>query len=60
MRDLQPERLDVGDEDEQAGEVLTAGSDAELGALLDRIDRVAAGIGEANDLRFRGLRLQQI
>ena len=33
--------------------------DAELGGLLDRVDRVAAGVGEADDLGARGLRLQQ-
>ena len=33
--------------------------DAEFGRLLDRVDRIAAGIGEPDDLGFRGLRLQQ-
>ena len=59
LRRLQAERLDVGDEDQQAGEVLAARRDAELGALLDRVDGVAAGIGEPDDLCLRGLRLQQ-
>ena len=34
-------------------------ADAELAGLLDRVDGVAAGIGEADDLRARSLRLQQ-
>ena len=59
LRLLQAERVHVGDEDQQAGELLAALDDAELGGLLDRVDRVAAGIGEADDLRLRGLRLQQ-
>ena len=33
--------------------------DAELGRLLDRVDGVAAGIGKADDLGLRRLRLQQ-
>ena len=39
--------------------MLPAGGDAEFGALLDRVDGVAAGIGEPDDLGLRGLRLQQ-
>ena len=56
---LEAERVHVGDEDQQAGELLAALDDAELGRLLDRVDGVAAGIGEPDDLRLRGLRLQQ-
>ena len=33
--------------------------DAELARLLDRVDRVAAGIGQADHLRARALRLKQ-
>ena len=33
--------------------------DAELGRLLDRVDGVAAGVGEADHLGAGGLRLQQ-
>src|SRR6266851_410526 len=51
--------MHVGDERQQGGEVLTALGDAEFGCLLDGIDRVAAGIREPDDLRLRGLRLQQ-
>ena len=59
LRGLEAEAVHVGVEDQQAGEVLAALDDAELGALLDRVDGVAAGIGEADDLRLRGLRLEQ-
>ena len=59
LRDFQSERINVGDEHQQAGEMLAAGGDAEFGALLDRIDGVAAGIGQPDDLGFRCLRLQQ-
>ncbi len=52
--------MDVGDEHEQAGEVLAALHDAELGSLLDRVDGVAAGIGKPDNLGARGLRLQQV
>src|SRR5512138_2557167 len=34
-------------------------AEAEFAGLLDRIDGVAAGVGERDDLRLRGLRLQQ-
>ena len=59
LRGVQAERVDVGDEQQQTGKLLAAGDDAELGRLLDRVGGVAAGIGEADDLRLRGLRLQQ-
>ena len=59
LRRLEAERVHVGDEDEQAGELLAALDDAELGGLLDRVDGVAAGVGEADDLGLGGLRLQQ-
>src|SRR5262249_52772859 len=38
---------------------LPAADDAEFGGLLDGVGGVGAGIGEADDLGFRGLRLQQ-
>ena len=60
VRGREAKAVDVGDEDKQSGELLAALDDAELGRLLDRVDRIAAGIGEADDLCFRGLRLQQI
>ena len=56
---LQAERIDVGGEHQQAGETLATLDDAELGRLLDRVDGVAAGIGEPDDLGFGSLRLQQ-
>ena len=39
LRGLQPQRIHVGDEHQQAGELLTALADAEFGALLDGVDR---------------------
>ena len=59
LRGLQAERIDVGGEHQQAGETLAALDDAELGRLLDRVDGVAAGIGEPDDLGLGRLRLQQ-
>ena len=59
LRGLQAQRVDVGDEHQQAGEVLAALDDAELGRLLDRVDGVAAGVGQADDLGLGRLRLQQ-
>jgi hypothetical protein len=50
---------DVGDEHQHAGQALSALDDAELGRLLDRVDGVAAGIGQADDLGLGGLGLQQ-
>src|SRR6266511_1972260 len=59
LRRVQSQRVDILDEDEQPREVLSALDDAELGRLLDRVARVAAGVGETDDLRLRRLRLQQ-
>src|SRR5262249_33022263 len=56
---LEPERMHVVDEDQQAGKLLAALDDAEFGGLLDRVDGVAAGIGKPDDFGIRGLRLQQ-
>src|SRR6185503_21235758 len=53
------ERLHVGGEDQQAGQLLAALDDAELAGLLDRVDGVLAGIGEADDLGLGSLGLQQ-
>ena len=44
----------------QAGQALAAFDEAELGRLLDRVDGVAAGVGESDHLRLGTLRLQQI
>ena len=44
---------------QQAGELLAALDDAEFRRLLDRVGGVETGIGEADDLRLRALRLQQ-
>ena len=38
---------------------LTAGAYSELDRLLDRVDGIAAGVNQCDDLCFRGLRLQQ-
>ena len=59
LRRRQAERVHVGEEDEQAGEVLPALDDAELRRLLDGVGGVAARVGEADDLGLGGLRLQQ-
>ena len=58
LRGLQAQRVDVVDEDQQAGQLHRLG-DAELVGRLDRVDGVAAGVGQAQDLRLAGLRLQQ-
>ena len=59
MRGIEADAVDVGDKGEQRREFLAALDDAELGCLLDRVDGVAAGIGEPDHLGLRGLRLQQ-
>ena len=51
--------MNVGQKDQQASQVLAPFGDAELGCLLDRVDGVATGIGQTDDLGFGGLRLQQ-
>ena len=56
---FKPERVNVGDEQQHARELLAAIDDAELRRLLDRVGGVAAGIGEADDLGLGALRLQQ-
>jgi hypothetical protein len=58
LRRLETKAVHVGEEDEEAGEFLAAFDETELGPLLDRIDGIAAGIGEADDLRLRRLRLE--
>ena len=47
------------DEDEEAGQRLLR-RDAELLRLLDRVDRVGAGVRHADHLRARRLRLEQV
>ena len=59
LRDLQTHAVDVVHEQQERHHGLAALLDAELGRLLHRIDGVAAGIGEADYLCFRTLRLQQ-
>jgi hypothetical protein len=59
LRNLEAERMDICHEDQKARECLTASCNAEFGRLLDRVDGVTARIGKPDDLRFRGLRLQQ-
>ena len=58
LRRVQAQAVDVGDEHQQSGQALVLG-DAELVGGLDRVDRVAAGVGEADDLGLGALRLQQ-
>ena len=55
---LQAERVDVGDQHQQAGHLLAGLEDAELAAELDRIDVVGRAAGDADDLRLRRLRLE--
>ena len=50
--------MDVGQENQQPRELLFR-RDAELGRLLDRVDRVAAGIGKADHFGARALRLDE-
>src|SRR5215469_8971446 len=49
LRGLKAERMHIRQEDEKAGKVLPALDDAEFRRLLDGVDRIAAGIGKAND-----------
>ena len=51
--------MHVGDEHHDRSQVLAAGDDAELGGLLDRVDGVAAAVGEPDDLGLGGLGLKQ-
>ena len=60
LRRLEPERVDVGHEDQEAGELLAALRRwSELGGLLDGVDGVATRVREPNHLGSRCLRLQQ-
>ncbi|MGY3470952.1 hypothetical protein ACVW0I_007823 [Bradyrhizobium sp. LM6.11] len=58
LRALQPEAVNVGDEDDQAGKLLST-CYAELSRLLHGIDEVTAGVGERDHVGPGGLRLQQ-
>jgi hypothetical protein len=51
--------MNVGQEQQHARQFLAARNNTELGGLLDRVGGVAAGVGEPDDLGFRGLRLQR-
>src|SRR3546814_13091934 len=51
--------MDIRDEDQESGEALPGLRDAELGGLLDGVDRVAAGVGETDHLRAGALRLEE-
>jgi len=59
LRDLQAHAVHVVDEQQKRHHGLAAGLDAEFASLLDRIDGVAAGIGEPDHLGLGVLRLQQ-
>jgi hypothetical protein len=56
---IEPEAVNFGQRQQQPGKLLAALDDAELGRLLDRVGGVEAGVGKADDLGFRALRLQQ-
>ena len=47
MRSARPSGVDIAGGHQQAGELLAAVDDAGFGALLDRIDGITAGIGQA-------------
>ena len=51
--------MHFGEGEEQRGEALAAGDDAELGRLLDAVGGVQTRVGEADDLGPGGLRLQE-
>ena len=51
---LQSERIDVDDEEQQAGKALSAESNAELGDLLDGVDGVAPVLARAMTLAPEG------
>src|SRR5712691_2943274 len=59
LRLFEAEAMDVRQEHQQPREILPALDDAELGRLLDRVDGVAPGVRQADDLRLGRLRLQQ-
>jgi len=58
LRGLEPERVDIGDEDQETDELLATLHDAELGGLLDGVDGVAAGVREPDDLGSRNKRMR--
>ncbi|MFO1332288.1 MAG: hypothetical protein U1E95_07500 [Rubrivivax sp.] len=53
LRGGQLQAAHVGDEHQHAGELLPALGDAELRGLPIELDRVAAGVGQADDLGLR-------
>ena len=58
LRRLQTERVNVGNEDQQARHFLATGHDAKFAGRLDGVDGVAAGVSETDDLGFGALSLQ--
>jgi len=58
LRRLEAKRVDVGDQHQETGHLLAALEDAELAAELDGVDVVGRTAGEPDDLRLRGLRLE--
>src|ERR1700721_1328123 len=59
LRGSQSERMYVGDEYAQSGDLLPDVEDAELGRLLDRIDGISAPVGQPDDLCLGLLGLHQ-
>ena len=59
LRGIQAQAVDVGDEQQQAGQALAALGDPELGRLLDRVLGVQTGRRQPDDLGARRLRLKQ-
>jgi len=56
--DRQTHRVDVGDEDDRAGQDLALGDDAELRRRLHAVDEIGPGIGEGDHLGAGRLRLR--
>ncbi len=52
LRGLQPEPVDIGDQNQQASHLLAAGEQAELAAELYGVDVVGRTAGEPDDFRL--------
>ena len=56
---VEPERVDIGDEEKKRGELLAALDDAEFLSLFHRVLGIGAGIGEADHLSTGALGLKE-
>ena len=59
MAHIEPQRVNVGDEENRRGQRNAALHQPKLVRLLDRVDGVGAAIGYTDRLGFRALRCQQ-